>query len=107
MAVSWDTPGFGVETGRCRGQRGSFTEKYQGLVKELPGINRPPLPPGVRPGGHGGSHGHLTNEFILSILEDRDPWVDINMSLNMTVPGIIAHKSALKGGEWMKIPRYE
>ena len=106
MAVSWDTPGFGVETGRCRGQRGSFTEKYQGLEKELPCINRPPLPPGVRPGGHGGSHGHLTNEFILSILEDRDPWIDINMSLNMTVPGIIAHKSALKGGEWMKIPRY-
>jgi flavin-dependent dehydrogenase len=39
-------------------------------------------------------------------LSNRDPWIDINMSLNMTVPGIIAHRSALKGGEWMKIPRY-
>ena len=76
------------------------------LEKNLPDLNRPPLPPGVPAGGHGGSHGHLMNEFILSIIEDRKPLVDIAMSLNMTVCGIIAHQSALKGGEWMKVPQY-
>jgi len=25
----------------------------------------------------------------------------------MTMAGVIAHKSALKDGEWMKIPQYE
>jgi hypothetical protein len=25
----------------------------------------------------------------------------------MTLGGVIAHKSALKGGEWMKIPQYD
>jgi len=25
----------------------------------------------------------------------------------MTLAGVIAHQSALKGGEWMKIPQYE
>ena len=27
-------------------------------------------------------------------------------ALNMTVAGIMAHVSALKGGEWLKIPQY-
>ena len=68
--------------------------------------NRPPLPPGVPLGGHGGSHGYLMNEFVLSILQDRKPLVDITMAFNLTVSGIIAHQSALKNGELMKIPQY-
>jgi hypothetical protein len=32
--------------------------------------------------------------------------VDISEALNMTLAGVIAHKSALKGGEWMKVPQY-
>jgi hypothetical protein len=57
-------------------------------------------------GGHGGSHGFLANEFVLSILEDRKPYVDVAMALNMSVCGTVAHQSALKDGELMKIPQY-
>jgi predicted dehydrogenase len=106
MAVSWDTPGLGGEMGRIRGEKGSFYEKYEGLEKKLPPLQRPPLPPGVPAGGHGGSHGHLTNEFITAILQDRKPLVDVALALNMTVSGIVAHQSALKGGELLKIPQY-
>jgi len=106
MAVSWDTPGAGGEMGRIRGQRGSFYGKYEGLERKLP-TRRPPLPPGMAGGGHGGSHGHLTEEFIRAILQDRQPLVDIEMALNMTVAGIVAHRSALKDGELMKIPQYK
>ena len=106
MAVSWDTPGRGGEKGRIRGQRGSFYGQYQGLEKNLPATNRPPLPPSIEAGGHGGSHGHLMNEFVTAILEDRKPLVDIAQALNMTVSGIVAHQSALKDGQWMKIPQY-
>ncbi|HBE41063.1 MAG TPA: gfo/Idh/MocA family oxidoreductase [Bacteroidales bacterium] len=106
MGVSWDTPGFGGEMGRIRGQKGSYYGKYQGLEKDLPGLVRPPLPPGVPAGGHGGSHGPLMNEFVLSLLQDRNPLVDIAMSLNMTVAGVVAHQSAMNDGEWMKIPQY-
>jgi len=49
---------------------------------------------------------YLGHEFIMSILEERPALVDIVQALNMTVPGIIAHQSALKGGELMKIPQY-
>ena len=67
---------------------------------------KPQLPPGMDPGGHGGSHAYLTEEFITAILEDRDPLIDIAWSLNMTVCGIVAHESALKDGEWIKVPHY-
>lgn len=106
MAVSWDTPGDEGERGRVRGQKGSFYEKFEGPEVTLPDLNRPPLPPGMPLGGHGGSHGYLTNEFIHSILQDRKPLVDISMALNLTVSGIVAHQSALKNGELMKIPQY-
>jgi len=106
MAVSWDTPGAGGEMGRVRGQRGSFYGKYEGLEKNLPNTKRPPLPPGVSGGGHGGSHGHLMNEFVTAILRDRPPLVDIAMALNLTVSGIVAHQSAVKDGELLKIPQY-
>lgn len=107
MAVSWDTPGVGGEMGRVRGQKGSFYGKYEGLEKSIPSLKRPPLPPGVSGGGHGGSHGHLTNEFVSAILQDRKPLVDVVMALNLTVSGIIAHESAMKGGKLMKIPQYK
>ncbi len=107
MAVSWDTPGDSGERGRIRGQRGSFHGKYEGLEKNLPAIKRPPLPPTVDPGGHGGSHGYLMNEFVPAILEQRKPLVDVAWALNMTVAGIVAHQSALKDGELLKIPQYK
>jgi predicted dehydrogenase len=107
MAVSWDTPGDGGERGRIRGQKGSFYGKYQGLEKVLPDLSRPSLPSSIEAGGHGGSHGRLMDEFVTAILQDRKPLVDIAKALNMTVAGIVAHQSALKGGEWMKIPQYK
>lgn len=109
MAVSWDTPGVSGEMGRVRGQKGSFYGQFQneGVSRDmLPDTNRPPLPPGLDPGGHGGSHGYLTHEFITAILQNRKPLVDITQALNMTLAGIIAHQSAMRDGELLKIPRY-
>jgi len=97
MAVSWDIPIHGGERGRAYGQT---------VKKVNVDVQRPQLPPSVGAGGHGGSHGRLANEFIDAILRDRKPWVDIAQSLNMTVAGIVAHQSALKDGELLKIPQY-
>jgi predicted dehydrogenase len=98
----------GGETGRVFGEQGWMEgTQYRGTMKELPDLLRPPLPPGVNAGGHGGSHGQLMNEFVLSILGDRKPLVDVVQALNMTVCGVVAHQSALKDGELMKIPQYK
>jgi hypothetical protein len=42
----------------------------------------------------------------MAILQDRKPLVDITTALNLTVAGIVAHQSALKGGETMKVPQF-
>jgi len=97
MAVCWDLPAAGGERGRVYGQKNT-----KGSAK----TQKPPLPPGVGAGGHGGSHGYLTSEFVDAILRDRKPWVDVAQALNMTVAGIVAHQSALRDGELMKIPQY-
>jgi predicted dehydrogenase len=56
--------------------------------------------------GHGGSHPFLTHEFVRSIIEDRWPAVNVYEAIAFTNPGIIAHQSALRGGELMSIPDY-
>jgi hypothetical protein len=96
------------ETGRVYGERGWMVgRQYHGQEKNLPDLSRPPLPPSVPAGGHGGSHGHLAHEFVSAILENRPPMIDIYEALAMTVPGIVAHQSALKGGESLKIPQFD
>ena len=57
--------------------------------------------------GHGGSHTFLTAEFINALIEDRSPAVDLYDSLAMTVPGIVAHQSALKNGEQLSVPQFD
>ena len=56
--------------------------------------------------GHEGSHTFLTHEFIDALLTGRKPAVDVHEALAYTVPGIIAHESALQGGEQLKIPQF-
>jgi predicted dehydrogenase len=107
IGISWDTFVPGIEAGRVYGQRGYMVGmNYTGEERKLPDLERPALPPSVDPGGHGGSHGHLMNEFVAAILEDRRPLLDIALALNLTVPGIVAHQSALKNGETLKVPQF-
>lgn len=111
MAVMWGVQGYHGEQGRVFGELGSFDYAYaggtyKGTKKVEVSLDRPPLPPEVPAGGHGGSHGHLTHDFIMAILEDRQPLCDIDQSLAMSVAGIVAHQSAMKGGQRMSIPKF-
>jgi len=49
----------------------------------------------------------LMNEFITSILQDRQPMVNVYEALAMTVPGVVAHQSTLKGGGTLKVPQFD
>lgn len=57
-------------------------------------------------GGHGGSHPHLVHEFLSALIEDRDPFPNAAQSANWTSVGILAHESALQGGELIKVPDF-
>ncbi len=42
----------------------------------------------------------------MSIAEDRKPFVDEELGGNITAAGVCAHISAMKGGEFVEIPRF-
>jgi predicted dehydrogenase len=56
---------------------------------------------------HGGSHTFITHEFVDAIIGNRKPEINIYEALAYTAPGIVAHASALKKGEYMKIPNFD
>jgi len=58
----------------------------------------------VQGAGHGGSHPHLVHEFISSILEERESFVDAAKAANWTMAGICAHESAMKDGKRIEVP---
>jgi hypothetical protein len=57
-------------------------------------------------GGHGGSHPHLVNEFVSSIVEGRASFPDVYQSVNWTCAGICAHESAMRGGTMVPLPDF-
>lgn len=57
-------------------------------------------------GGHHGSHPHLVHEFVMSIVEERKPFIDENLGANITAAGICAHQSALEDGKVIYIPEF-
>jgi len=67
------------------------------------------LPPELREytkGGHGGSEAYIANEFVSAYVEGRRPLIDIYEAVAYAAPGICAQESALKDGEWVKVPDY-
>ena len=57
--------------------------------------------------GHGGSAVFISAEFVNALLEDREPVIDLYEGLAMTVPGIVAHQSALKDGQQLAVPSFD
>ncbi|MGB5555332.1 MAG: Gfo/Idh/MocA family oxidoreductase [Flavobacteriaceae bacterium] len=56
--------------------------------------------------GHGGSHPHLVHAFVDALLKGISPYPNAKQSANITCVGILAHESALKGGEIIKMPEF-
>lgn len=55
-------------------------------------------------GGHHGSHPHLVHEFVRSIIEEREPSINVELAANITGAGICAHISAMNNGAAVTVP---
>jgi len=60
----------------------------------------------IQGAGHGGSHPHLAHEFLTSLVNKRQPYPNARQSANITCVGILAHESALAGGEIIRLPAF-
>ncbi len=69
---------------------------------------RPRLPESYRtqPNGHEGSHQFLTDDFVRAVVSGRQPPVNVWESAKYNAPGVIAHESAQRDGEWIAVPDF-
>jgi hypothetical protein len=93
-----ETPGseYGIYQGDCRSEAFEQPDHRQLLPEVLRKVKE----------GHGGSHAFITDGFVRAIIEDQQPEVNIWEAIAYTMPGVVAHQSALRGGELLKIRDY-
>lgn len=58
------------------------------------------------PNGHEGSHHFLVDDFVTAVATRTLPPVNAWEAARYTLPGIIAHESALRGGERLAVPDF-
>jgi predicted dehydrogenase len=56
--------------------------------------------------GHEGSHQFLADDFVRAVETGTPPPVNAWVAARYTLPGIVAHESALRGGERLPIPDF-
>ena len=55
------------------------------------------------PSGHEGSHHFLVDDFVRAVVDGTLPTVNAWVAARYTMPGIVAHRSALQGGERLDV----
>jgi len=59
-----------------------------------------------QPNGHEGSHQFLADDFVTAVTSGKMPTCSIWDAARFNAPGIVAHESAKREGELMKIPDF-
>ena len=112
----YGTKGY-VENGRS----GSDTDGYLWIEGETPDGERgqrraevihctvtdPDAPEEARHGGHGTSEYYMIRDFLAAIESGAKPPIDVMRSMDFTIPGIVAHESAMSDGNWRDVPLFD
>jgi len=69
-------------------------------------ISDPLLPESARAGGHGTAEYCLVRDFLDSLQKGEKPRIDAVRAMELTVPGLVAHESAVSGGKWLDVPSF-
>jgi hypothetical protein len=67
---------------------------------------RLPLAYRTQPNGHEGSHQFLTDDFVTAVVRGRTPTVSVWDAARFNAPGIVAHESAQRDGERLRVPDF-
>ena len=108
----YGTKGF-IEAGRTGGGKtdgllyieGEMTKEQGAQPYECSTVD-PNAPEEAKSGGHGTSEYFMIRDFIDAIENKARPPLDIIRAVDFTVPGILAHEAAVKGGVWLDVPEY-
>ena len=81
-------------------------EKSEGGQAVACPIVDPNAPEEAREGGHGTSEYYMIRDFVDAVESNSRPPIDVVRATDFTVPGLVAHESAMKGGQWMEVPLF-
>ena len=80
-------------------------EFFSGVSKVHP-VSRLPTEFSGLPNGHLGSHQFLVDDFVKAVVAHKLPPNHAWASARYCAPGLVAHQSALRGGDLMEIPDF-
>ncbi|MHB1294214.1 MAG: Gfo/Idh/MocA family protein [Anaerolineae bacterium] len=66
----------------------------------------PNAPPEALAGGHGTGEYYMVRDLIDCLDTGRRPFFDAVRAAEVTVPGLVAHQSAMAGGVWLDVPSF-
>jgi len=104
MTKDWDARERLDDFLRCgdlRTERGTYRD-----VTRLHPIERLPREFSGLSNGHSGSHQFLVDDFVRACVEGTLPPNNVWAAARYAVPGIVAHESAMRGGELLEIPDF-
>jgi len=81
-------------------------EAFVSGYAEVHDVDRLPKEYNGIPSGHEGSHQFLVDDFVRAVVDGTLPPVNAWVAARYTLPGIIAHQSALQGGVRLDVPDY-
>jgi predicted dehydrogenase len=58
------------------------------------------------PNSHSGSHQFLVDDFVQACVTRKPPPVNVWLAARLTVPGLVAHESAMRDGELLEVPDF-
>lgn len=99
-----------LEGARDRGEGLYYSEEmngYKNAVALPSSLVDPDAPAEAKQGGHGTSEYFMIRDFLDAIEQNTQPPIDVARAMDFTVPGLIAHESAMKGGQWMDVPQFK
>lgn len=82
--------------GEMGGEKNAETPKYSTV--------NPHAPEEAKGGGHGTSEYYMIRDFLDAVKSNTRPPIDVMRAADFTIPGIIAHESAVRGGQWLDVP---
>lgn len=85
---------------------GGEQDDFFSEVSEIHPVERLPREFLGLPNGHFGSHQFLVDDFVRSVVQDRLAPNHVWAAARYTTPGLIAHESAEREGELLKIPDF-
>lgn len=78
-------------------------DKHKPQTTSYPVID-PNAPEEAKKGGHGTSEYFMIRDFLQAVQTGSKPPIDVIKATDMTIPGLIAHESAMQGGKWLDVP---